>query len=52
MIEQKPKSGVTELVVVALEIVAAELIDDDDDHKLGMTVVGGTQTRNGQPEED
>ncbi len=40
MIEQESKSGVAELVAVALEIVAAELVDDDDDDELGVTVVG------------
>ena len=44
MIEEEAKSGVAELVVIAFEIVAAELVNDDDDHQFGMTVVGGCET--------
>jgi hypothetical protein len=50
MIEQKPKSGVPELVVVALKIVAAELIDHDYDDELGMTVVSRGATAKGRAE--
>jgi hypothetical protein len=37
--------------MVALKIVAAELIDDDHDDELGMTVVSGTEAGDGQPED-
>jgi len=47
MIEQKTKSGVPELIVVALEIVTAELIDHNHDDELGVTVVGGTEAGDG-----
>ena len=47
MIDQKTKSGVPELVAIALEVVAAELIDHNHDDELGVTVVGGTEARDG-----
>ena len=43
MIEEDAKSGVAELVMIAIQIVAAELVNHDDDHELGMSVVGRSQ---------
>ena len=40
VIEEKAEAGVAELVAVTLQVVAAELVDDDDDYQLGMCIVG------------
>ena len=41
MIEQKAEAAFTELIAVALQIVAPKLVDHDDDNQLGPGVVGG-----------
>ena len=41
MIEEQAESAVAELVAIALEIIAAKLVDHDDHNQLGMSVVGG-----------
>ena len=47
MVEEKAEAGVAELVAVTLQVVAAELVDDDDYYQLGMRIVGrgGTADR-------
>ena len=45
MIKQEAKSSVAELVAVAFNIVAAELIDHNDDNELWMAIVGGRNRR-------
>ena len=48
VVEEQAESAFAELGAVALQIVAAELIDDDHDDQLGMGVVGrGEGGRNG-----
>ena len=40
VVEEEAEAGVAELVAVAFQVVAAELVDDDDYHQLGMGIVG------------
>ena len=40
VVEKEAEAGVAELVAIAFEVVAAKLVDDDDDYQLGMSVVG------------
>ena len=44
VIEEDAESGIAELIMIAIQIVAAELINHDDDNQLGMSVVGGCKT--------
>jgi hypothetical protein len=41
VVEEETESAVSELVAIALEIVAAKLVDDDYDDQLGVAVVSG-----------
>src|SRR5580658_1308016 len=41
MVEEEAESAFAELIVVAFEIVAAKLVDDNHHDQLGMGVVGG-----------
>ena len=41
MVEKEAEAGVSELVAVALQIVAAKLVDHDHHNQLGMAVVSG-----------
>ena len=38
-IQKKPEASFGKLVAVALQVIAAELIDDNDDDELGVSVV-------------
>ena len=40
MVEEEAEAGVAELVAVAFQVVAAELVDHDDNHQLGSGIVG------------
>jgi len=42
VIEKELEAPVAELVAIALEVISPELVDDDDDDQLGMTVVRGS----------
>src|SRR5579871_125353 len=44
VIDQEAKASVAELVVIALEIISAKLIDDDDYDKLGVPRIGRGET--------
>ena len=44
VVEEKAESAFAELVAVALQIVAAKLVDDDHHDQLGMGVVGGGES--------
>ena len=46
VVEKEAEAGVAELVAVALEIIAAELVDDDHHDQLGMPVVSGGEAGN------
>jgi LmbE family N-acetylglucosaminyl deacetylase len=53
VIEEKTESAFAELIAVALQIVAAKLVDHDHHDQLGMGVVGGGKTgREGSRDED
>jgi hypothetical protein len=39
--EKDAKASLDKLIVVALEIIAAKLVDHDDDNQLRMIVIGG-----------
>ncbi len=41
VIHQETETRVAKLIVVALEIISAELVDDNHDYKLGMSVISG-----------
>ncbi len=43
-IEQKTEAAFAPLIAVALKVVTAKLIYDDNDYKLGTRVVSGTGT--------
>ena len=43
-IEKNAEPGIPELVAIALEVIAAKLVDDDDHDELGMAVVSRGQT--------
>jgi hypothetical protein len=45
MFEQKSKAAFAPLVAIAFQIVAAKLVDNDDDNQLRPSVVGGTEAR-------
>ena len=40
MIEKEAETALAKLIAITVQIVAPELIDDDDQDELGMTVVG------------
>ena len=42
-VEQQPKSAFAELISIAFQVVAAKLVNHDDDDQLGMRVVGGAK---------
>ena len=44
VIQQEPEPSFPELVVIAFDIIATELIDDDYDDELRMSIVGGSKT--------
>ena len=44
VVEQEAKSAFAKLVAIAFQIVAAELVDDNDDHQLRLRVVGRAKT--------
>ena len=48
MVEQQPETAFPPLVAIALQIIAAKLVDDDNDHQLGTSVVGGTEAGAGK----
>ena len=50
MIEEEAETTVAELLAVALQIVAAELVDHNDHDQFGMGVVGGGKTGRRQTE--
>src|SRR5581483_486980 len=50
VIEQKPEPALAELIAVTLQVVAAELIDHDDDDQLGTSVVGRSKACRQQAE--
>ena len=41
MVQQKAKACIAELIAIALQVVATELIDDDHHDEFGMAIVGG-----------
>jgi len=43
LIHQEPETTFAKTIVVALQIIAAELIDDDDDDQLGTILIGGAE---------
>ena len=47
MVEQQAESAIAELVAIALQIIAAKLVDDNYDHQLGMGVVSGSKAAGG-----
>src|SRR4029077_6521467 len=51
MVEEEAEAGVAELVAVALEVVGAELVDDDDYHQFRAGIVGGGVSRNGEADD-
>ena len=48
MVEQQAEAAFAPLIAIALQIVAAKLVDHDDDDQLGTGVVGGTEARAGE----
>src|SRR5208337_438175 len=50
-IEKHAETSVAELVAIAFQVVAAELVDHDDDHELGAGVVGGRECARDQAEQ-
>jgi hypothetical protein len=40
VIEQQAESTVAELIAVTIKVVAAELVNRDDNYQLGMAIVG------------
>ena len=50
MVEQQAEPAFAPLVAIALQIVAAKLVDHDDDNKLGTCVISGTEARAGEAE--
>jgi hypothetical protein len=50
MIEEEAETSVAELLAVALQIVAAELVNHNNHDQFGMGVVGGGKTGRGQIE--
>ena len=40
MVDEKTEAAIAELIAIALQIIAAKLIDHDDDNQLRMGVVG------------
>ncbi len=44
MIEEEAETSVAELLAVALQIVAAELVNHNNHDQFGMGVVGGGKT--------
>ncbi len=53
MVEQKSEAAFTPLIAIALQVVAAKLVDHDDDDQLRPGVVGGTEAcaREGKTEQ-
>jgi hypothetical protein len=49
-IEKHAKASVAEFIAIAFEVIPAELINDDDDHELGMTVISRGKTRGSKTE--
>src|SRR5579862_4800233 len=47
VIEEKPEATLVELIAIAFEVIAAELINHDDDDQLGMSIVGRGEARHG-----
>jgi len=45
VVKQETKASVAKLVAIALKIIAAELIDHNDDNELWMAIVGGRYRR-------
>jgi hypothetical protein len=47
MIEQQPEATFAKFIAIAFQVVAAELINHNDDNEFGAAVVGGShaQTR-------
>ena len=50
VVEQQAEPAFAPLIAITLQIVAAKLVDHDDDHQLGTRVVGGTEARAGKAE--
>ena len=42
-IQKHAETAVTKLIVIALQVVPAKLVNHDHDHQLGMTVIGGSK---------
>ena len=42
VVEEEAEAAITELIAIALQIVAAKLIDHDHDNQLGMAIVRGS----------
>ena len=42
-VKQQPKSAFPKLITIALQIIAAKLVNDDDDDELRMGVVSGAK---------
>jgi len=42
-VKQEPKSAFPTLITIALQIIAAKLVNDDDDDELRMCVVSGAK---------
>ncbi len=47
MVEEETETAFAPLVVIALQIVAAKLVDHHDDNQLGTGIVGGTESSTG-----
>ena len=47
-VEEETEAAAFEIGAIAVEVVGAKLIDDEDDDQLGMGVVGAGQTRGAQ----
>src|SRR5271165_5656293 len=50
-VKKDAEASVTELVAVAFEIITAELVDHNHDHKLGAGVVSGGESGRSQAEQ-
>ena len=50
-IEKHAETSVAELVAIAFQVVAAELVDHDDDNELGAGVVSGRERGRDQAEQ-